>query len=80
MAEPAEHPVHEHLNRIQTTLDGIERELGRFSAGMAVLNEDIAAAGRHDGQLAADRRAQQLAIDDFNNRLGRIEQRLGLSD
>jgi hypothetical protein len=63
----------------ESAVDGIERQIGQVSDKIAAIDEDVAAVGRHFGQLAAARMVRQEAFDDLNRRLDRIEQQLGLS-
>ena len=70
----------EHLKRFQATLDRVENKIGELTIRMANVEGSLANVIRHLGDLAGADAAQQLSIDNINNRLDRIERRLELAD
>ncbi len=79
MVEPIENLMLEHMKRFQSTLDRVERKQDEMIGRIANLEGAVATLMQHLGHLAAADAAQQLAIDNVNLRLDRIERRLELA-
>jgi uncharacterized coiled-coil protein SlyX len=79
MADNIENLMLEHLKRFQSTLDRMERRQDEIIGRIANLESSVAMVMQHLGNLAAADAAQQLAIDNVNRRLDRIERRLELA-
>jgi uncharacterized coiled-coil protein SlyX len=79
MVEPIENLLLEHMKRFQSTLDRVERKQDEMIGRIANLEGAVATLMQHLGHLAAADAAQQLAIDNVNLRLDRIERRLELA-
>lgn len=79
MTENVESLMLEHMKRFQATLDRVERKMGELTGRVANLESGQASIIQHLGHLAAADAAQQLAIDNINDRLDRIERRLELA-
>ena len=80
MAENVENLMLEHLKRFQATLERIERKQDEMTTRISNLEGSSASIIRHLGDLAAADAAQQVATDNVNRRLDRIERRLELAD
>ena len=78
MVDNVENLMLEHLKRFQATLDRIETKVGELTSRVANVEGSLANVIRHLGDLAAADAAQQIAIDNINTRLDRIERRLEL--
>lgn len=79
MTENVENLMLEHMKRFQATLDRVERKMGELTGRVANLESGQASIIQHLGHLAAAYAVQQLAIDNINDRLDRIERRLELA-
>ena len=79
MAENVENIMLEHLKRFQATLERMERKLDEHTARLANLESGQASVIQHLGHLAGADASAQLAIDNINSRLDRIERRLELT-
>ena len=79
MTETVENLMLEHMKRFQATLDRVERKMGELTGRVANLESGQASIIHHLGHLAAADAAQQVAIDNINDRLDRIERRLELA-
>ena len=79
MADNIENLMLEHLKRFQSTLDRMERRQDEIIGRIANLESSVLMVMQHLGNLAAADAAQQLAIDNVNRRLDRIERRLELA-
>ncbi len=76
MTAEIENLMVEHLKRFQTTLDRMERTLDEQTGRLANLEGGQAAIVQHLAHFSASDAAQQVAIDNINLRLNRIERRL----
>ena len=79
MAENVENLLLEHLKRFQATLERMERKQDEMLARLSTLEGHVASIMQHQAHLAGADAAQQLAIDNINARLDRIERRLELT-
>ena len=79
MAENVENLVLEHLKRFQATLERMERKLDEHTNRLANLEGGQAVIVQHLAHFSAADAAQQIAIDNMNTRLDRIERRLELT-
>ena len=79
MADNVENLMLEHLKRFQGTLERIERKQDEAVARLANLEGAVASIMQHLAHLSAADAAQQVTIDNINQRLDRIERRLELS-
>lgn len=80
MADKVENLVLEHLKRIQSSLDRLERKISDLTSRVANLESGQAAIMQHLTHLAAADSVQQVAIDHISDRLDRIERRLELTN
>ena len=80
MADNVENLMLEHLKRFQATLERIQRTLDEHTNRFANLEGSQAAMMQHLAHFSAADAGQQLAIDNVNRRLDRIERRLELND
>lgn len=80
MTEIVENLILEHLKRFQASLDRVERKQNELAARAANLEGAVASIMQHLANQAATNAAQQLAIDNINGRLDRIERRLELTN
>ena len=80
MADNVESLMLEHLKRFQATLDRIERVLDEHTGRLANLEGGQAAVIQHLAHFSAADAAQQVAVDNMNRRLDRIERRLELTN
>lgn len=78
MGDNIENLILEHLKRFQTGQDRIERKLEEITRRLNNLEAGQASIIQHIGNLAAADAQQQLAADNFDLRLERIEKRLEL--
>ena len=79
MTDNVENLILEHLKRFQASLDRVERKIAELTTRAANLEGGQASIIQHLGHLAAADATQQLAIDNVNDRLDRIERRLELA-
>ncbi len=79
MTENVENLLLEHMKRFQASLDRIERRLDEITARLTTLEGSVVSIMQHLTNLSAADAAQQIAIDNINRRLDRIEQRLELA-
>jgi len=79
MTENVENLILEHLKRFQASMDRVERRLDEMNARLSNLESAYASIMQHLTHLAAADAAQQVAIDNINMRLDRIERRLELT-
>lgn len=79
MTENVENLLLEHLKRFQAGQDRIDRKLEEISRRLSNLEAGQASIIQHLGHLAAADAQQQLAADNFDRRLERIEKRLELA-
>jgi hypothetical protein len=79
MTDNVENLIPEHLKRFQASLDRVERKISELTTRAANLEGGQASIIQHLGHLAAADATQQLAIDNVNDRLDRIERRLELA-
>ena len=79
MTDNVESLLLEHMKPFQASLDRVERKIGDLTTRAANLESGQASIIQHLGHLAAADAAQQLAIDNINDRLDRIERRLDLA-
>ena len=79
MTDVVENLMLEHLKRFQATLDRMDRRQEEIIGRIAKLEGSLASMMGHLAHLAGADAAQQLAIDNVNRRLDRIEARLELS-
>ncbi len=79
MTAEIENLMLEHLKRVQATLDRLERVLNEHTGRLANLEGGQAAIVQHLAHFSAADAAQQVAIDNINMRLNRIEHRLELA-
>lgn len=80
MTENVENLLLEHMKRFQATLDRMERRLDELPARQANVEGQLASVIQHLAHFAAADAAQQIAIDNINRRLDRIERRLDLAN
>lgn len=78
MTNNVENLMIEHLKRFQASQDRIERKLEEITRRLNNLEAGQASIIQHLGNLAAADAQQQLAADNFDLRLERIEKRLEL--
>lgn len=79
MSENIENLILEHLKRFQSGQDRIDRKLEEINRRLSNLEAGQASIIQHLGNLAAADAQQQLAADNFDIRLERIEKRLELA-
>lgn len=79
MTENVENLLLEHMKRFQATLERMERKQDEMANRLATLEGHVASIMQHQGHLAVADATQQLAIDNINMRLDRIERRLELT-
>ena len=80
MADNVENLMLEHLKRFQATLERIERTVNEHTGRLANLEGGQAVIVQHLAHLSAADAAQQVAADNLNSRLDRIERRLELTN
>lgn len=79
MSENVENLIIEHLKRFQAGQERIDRKLEEITRRLSNLEAGQASIIQHLGNLAAADAQQQLAADNFDMRLERIEKRLELA-
>ncbi len=79
MADNIENLMLEHLKRFQATLERIERRQDEATNRLANLEGAVASVMQHLAHLSAADATQQIALDNVNRRLDRIEHRLELA-
>ncbi|MFM9979071.1 MAG: hypothetical protein ACKVOP_13630 [Sphingomonadaceae bacterium] len=79
MTDNVENLMLEHLKRFQGTLERMERTLNEHTHRLANLESGQAAIVQHLAHFSAVDAAQQIAVDNINGRLDRIERRLELT-
>ena len=79
MTENVEHPLLEHLKRFQATLERLERKVDDLTVRASSLGGAMASIMQHLADHSATYAQQQVAIDNVNRRLDRIERRLELT-
>jgi DNA-binding FrmR family transcriptional regulator len=79
MVENVESLMLEHLKRFQSTLERMDRRQEEMIARLANLEGQMVAVMQHLANFSAADAAQQIAIDNINLRLDRIERRLELT-
>jgi uncharacterized coiled-coil protein SlyX len=79
MTETVENLMLEQMKRFQAILERVERKQDEMIGRIANLEGAVATLMQHLGHLATADAAQQLAIDNVNLRLDRIERRLELT-
>ena len=80
MADNVDNLMLEHLKRFQGTLERIERVVNEHTGRLANLEGGQAVIVQHLAHFSAADAAQQLAIDNMNLRLDRIERRIELAN
>ena len=80
MVDNVQNLMLEHLKRFQATLERMERTLNEHTGRLANLEGGQAAIIQHLAHFSAADAAQQIAIDNINGRLDRIERRLDLAN
>ena len=79
MTDNVENLILEHLKRLQSSLDRMERRLDEVAVRLSNLESAYASNMQHLTHLAAADAAQQVVIDNISMRLDRIERRLELT-
>ena len=79
MTDNVENLILEHLKRLQSSLDRMERRLDEVAVRLSNLESAYASIMQHLTHLAAADAAQQVVIDNISMRLDRIERRLELT-
>jgi len=79
MTENVENLLLEHMKRFQASLDRMERRLDEITARLTTLEGSVVSIMQHLTNLSAADATQQIAIDNINRRLDRIERRLELA-
>ena len=80
MAEAVDNLMLEHLKRFQATLDRMERTLDEHTNRFANLEGGQAVLVQHVAHFSSVDASRQLAMDNINRRLDRVERRLDLTD